>query len=254
MAKDETKLLELLGGKKSPTAEEFKSLISAIETHQVLAKVFLLEGTPFVFESSPMKYVIFREQVAERFGVGSQDVCIVGSAKLGFSVSPIKFGVPFKDTSDVDVVVISEPLFHHGSRELFQALNQLPPTVHAIRQSFESKGDKKDAPIVKLEDWKDVKEALRNYVYNNFNPGLLPDAHPLRQEIFSKISSTAGLFLALEPKVFVSRIRCRIFRTWKSAEDYYANSLRQLKFALGGNLDEVDTLDDQDQTAKDNAS
>lgn len=82
MAKDTEKLLELVGGNKNPSAEEFKELVCAIDSHQVLAKVFLLEGVPFVFEQSPMKYVIFREQVAERFGVGSQDVCIVGSAKL----------------------------------------------------------------------------------------------------------------------------------------------------------------------------
>jgi hypothetical protein len=77
------KLLTLLAGQKTPTAEEFKQLILALDNHRVLAKVFLLEGTPFVFENRPMKYVIFREQVADRFDIGSQDVCIVGSAKLG---------------------------------------------------------------------------------------------------------------------------------------------------------------------------
>jgi hypothetical protein len=61
---------------------------------------------------------------------------------------------------------------------------------------------------------------------------LLPGDNALRQEIFDKITSTAGLFLALEPQVFVSKIRCRIFRSWKAAENYYANSLRQLKGAL----------------------
>lgn len=106
------KLLELLAGGKTPSPAEFKSLVSAVDSQNVLAKVFLLEGTPFVFESSPMKYVIFREQVADRFGVGSQDICIVGSAKLGFSPSPVKYGKPFKEESDVDVVVISEELFH----------------------------------------------------------------------------------------------------------------------------------------------
>ena len=60
------KLLALLTGQKTPTSEEFKQLILALDNHRVLAKVFLLEGTPFVFENRPMKYVIFREQVADR--------------------------------------------------------------------------------------------------------------------------------------------------------------------------------------------
>jgi hypothetical protein len=223
-------LLELLGGKKTPSSDQFKQLCIKIDSHQVLAKVFLLEGVPYVFEASPMKYVIFREQVAERFNVGSQDVCIVGSAKLGYSPSAHKFGVPFSETSDVDVVIISEPLFYKGSRELFNVLNQIGPPVFLIRQYlYNNSAHRKDAPVIDLQDWRKVKEAIRNFVYENFNPGLLPDEHYLRKEIFEKIGTTAGLFLALEPRVFVSKIRCRIFRNWKAAEDYYANSLREAR-------------------------
>lgn len=68
--------------------------------------------------------------------------------------------------------------------------------------------------------------------------------------MFDKISSTAGLFLALEPQVFVSRIRCRIFRNWKAAEEYYANSLRELKnyFSNVPALDiEFDDAEDEDE-------
>ncbi|TVR84792.1 MAG: hypothetical protein EA405_00795 [Rhodospirillales bacterium] len=249
LAKDENeRLLTLLTGAKTPSAEEFKELVVALDNHRILAKVFLLEGTPFVFEKSPMKYVIFREQVADQFGIGSQDVCIVGSAKLGFSPSPHKYGTPFKETSDVDVVVISEPLFHRGSRELFAVLNRLDPPVHALRPFLEKLGGKAKAsspPVVQLNDWKNVKEAIRNFVFQNFNPGLLPGDHPLRQEIFENIGSTAGLFLALEPQVFVSKIRGRVFRTWKAAEDYYANTLREAKRAFLG-----ETIDPEPEDAE----
>ncbi len=240
--KNTEKLLELLAGGKAPTPDEFKSLVLAVDSHNVLAKVFLLEGSPYVFASSPMKYVIFREQVAERFSVGSQDVCIVGSAKLGFSPSPVKFGRPFKEESDVDVVVISEQIFHHGSFELFRSLNYVNPPVHIARSA---KAEKGKSPIVQVEarDWIKMKEALRNYTFNNFNPSLLPGDNALRQDIFDKITSTAGLFLALEPQVFVSKIRCRLFRSWKAAESYYANSLRQLKSALGDGAEATDHED-----------
>jgi hypothetical protein len=246
------KLLELLGGTKPPTAQEFKELIVNLDTHQVLAKVFLLEGTPFVFEKSPMKYIIFKEQVADRFGIGSQDVCIVGSAKLGFSPSPHKYGTSFSETSDVDVVIISDPLFDRGSRELFSVLNHLGPPVHQLRPFLppSTPPNDREAPIVDLADWKNVKEAIRNFVYQNFNPGLLPPEHPLRRNIFENISSTAGLFLALEPKVFVSKIRGRIFRTWKAAEEYYANTLREAKRSLQGDRDVDSDGDDDDSAAE----
>jgi len=101
-------------------------------------------------------------------------------------------------------------------------------------------------PIVGLEDWCDVKEAIRNYVFQNFNPGLLSPEHPLRRQAFENITSTAGLFLALEPKVFVTKIRCRIFRTWKAAEDHYADTLREAKRALQGAADiEIDADDEK---------
>ncbi len=239
---DHQTLLKVLGGKDTPTAAQFKQLVTTLDSHEVLAKVFLLEGVPFVFKDSPMKYVIFREQVAERFGVGSQDVCIVGSAKLGYSPSPHKYGTLFSETSDVDVVGISEPLFFRGSRELFAVMDKLDPPLFLFR------GQGKAPPTVPPESWRRVKEAVRNFTYQNLNPGLLPGDHPLRLEIFTKISSTAGLFLALEPQVFVSTIRCRIFRHWKAAEDYYANSLRQAKVSFL-KLGESDADIDDDDSA-----
>lgn len=238
------KLLALLAGQKTPSADEFRQLILALDNHRVLAKVFLLEGTPFVFENRPMKYVIFREQVADRFEIGSQDVCIVGSAKLGYSPSAHQFGRPFAETSDVDVVIISEPLFYRGSRQLFETLNQLEPAGYAVR-SARDKG--KAPPAVDLNDWLKVKDSIRNFVYQNFNPGLLPQDHFLRREIFDNMASTSGLFLALEPQVFVSKIRCRVFRNWKAAEDYYSNNLREAKNSLiGEKLPEPEVEDSEE--------
>lgn len=81
-------------------------------------------------------------------------------------------------------------------------------------------------------------------MYQNFNPGLLPQDHPLRREIFENMASTSGLFLALEPQVFVSKIRCRVFRNWKAAEDYYSNTLREAKNALAGEKQAEAEIDD----------
>lgn len=241
----ETQLLSAMKAGGIPKVDDFRHLIERLAHHHILARVFLLDGTPHVFINSPMKYIIFKEQVASKFGIGSQDVCIVGSARLGFSPAPRKFGTAFSKTSDVDVVLISEPLFLEGSQALFQELNSVgPPPV------FTSNSQNMNPVEIKGKDWKSTKESIRNFVFNNFNPGLLSSSHPLRVRIFSGISGTTGLFLALEPQVFVSKIRCRIFRTWKAAEDYYANSLRQAQALLRGNTGETiegDDGDDDDQ-------
>jgi hypothetical protein len=48
----------------------------------------------------------------------------------------------------------------------------------------------------------------------------------------------------VEPQVFVSKIRCRFFRTWKAAEEYYANSLRQLARYLGMPIEDHEIVED----------
>lgn len=235
---DNSELLKLLVTDAIPTSEQFKELIYQIDTLDILVKIFILEGTPCVFKNSPMKYMVFKEQVADRFNIGSQDVRIVGSAKLGFSPSPSqKFGNSFSETSDVDVVLVSEHLFHQGSREVFKDLMNRGPNKNELSgKSFD------DECNVCVRDFSCMKEAIRNYYFQNFNPGLLSEGSELKQEIFSKISSTSGLFLALEPKVFVSKIRCRVFRNWRATEDYYTNSLRSLRqfFEKGNPEDDID--------------
>lgn len=234
---EQSKLLSLLVGSATLEPDQLKSLLQAMDNFDVLAKVFLLEGLPFVFSKSPMKYLIFREQVADRFSIGYQDVCIVGSAKLGFSPSAHKFGVPFSETSDVDVVIISSTLFDRGTHALFGHLNSIGPPL-----DFQNRSE----PVaVSPRDWRTFRESVRNYVYENFNPGLLPFDHSLRNEVFDKISSTSALFLALEPQVFVSKIRCRVFRNWRAAESYYTNSLKQLKITLAGAHSADDSGDEE---------
>lgn len=247
---EKKKLLEILVNSTTLSPDDLKSLILAMDNFDVVAKVFLLEGVPAVFAKSPMKYLIFREQVADHFEIGYQDVCIVGSAKLGFSPSPHKFGKAFAETSDVDVVVISSELFDQGTHELFRYLHKVGPTLEY---------DNAKPVSVAARDWRLHKEAVRNFVYENFNPAHLPDDHPLRNQIFSNISSTSALFLALEPQVFVSKIRCRIFKHWRSAEQYYVNTLRQLKRQLAtGKLSDVpaelDLDDEEGAVALDNIS
>ncbi|MBX9641980.1 MAG: hypothetical protein K2X97_20340, partial [Mycobacteriaceae bacterium] len=99
-APNKSELLDHLVSASTPDPDKFKELVLQLETYEILVKVFVLEGMPFVFSDSPMRYIIFKEQVAERFNIGSQDVRIVGSARLGFSPSPHgnKYGKPFSET------------------------------------------------------------------------------------------------------------------------------------------------------------
>jgi hypothetical protein len=127
-------------------------------------------------------------------------------------------------------------LFDRGTHALFEYVNRIGPALDFSQSK----------PVeVAARDWRTHKEAVRNYVYENFNPGLLPADHSLRKQVFSNIASTSALFLALEPQVFVSKIRCRVFRNWRAAEQYYTNTLRQLKISF---TTERSTFADEDES------
>ena len=74
-----------------------------------LVRRYITFGDCYVLDDD--RYFALREDVADHFGVHPNEVFIVGSGKLGFSIAPKKRYRPFGDTSDIDVAVISPALF-----------------------------------------------------------------------------------------------------------------------------------------------
>jgi hypothetical protein len=52
-----------------------------------------------------------REWLAARLGVHAKNITLVGSARLGESLSPRRLGQPFGGQSDLDLVVVSDTFF-----------------------------------------------------------------------------------------------------------------------------------------------
>lgn len=85
----------------------------------------------------PAKYVPKLAFIMDKhFNVGNKDFLIVGSAKLGFSLSPrkkLKVFTPFHDDlrvqSDIDIAIISSELFD----DLWEGLKELKYRTHINR-------------------------------------------------------------------------------------------------------------------------
>ena len=74
--------------------------------------LWLSEGIPYVFRDVPIAYEIVREWLAHHFEVHPKDIVLVGSARLGYSLaSNPHFGKQFDEASDIDLAVVSRPLF-----------------------------------------------------------------------------------------------------------------------------------------------
>lgn len=88
-----------------------------MEYLQVVQK-HVLSGPCYVLNEDAhyeLKYAI-----AAEFGINPNDIFIVGSAKLGFSIASNKRYRPFGDQSDIDVAIVSNTLFDSVWQKVFE--------------------------------------------------------------------------------------------------------------------------------------
>lgn len=102
------------------TVQEFKNklrdrTISDLE----IVQGYITHGPAFVFQGDEEKYFKLKKTIAQRFELNPQNVIMIGSAKLGFSISPLKLWEPFNDESDIDMVIISPEVFDKFWKELY---------------------------------------------------------------------------------------------------------------------------------------
>lgn len=121
----------------------------------VFVEEHLFSGVPFVFSETPSYYADVRSEVANLLDVSSDELLLIGSAKLGFSLNPDHLLRPFGPKSDLDFVVIAGEKFDAAALELV-----------ARASEFTLVGD-------------DEKRRLKKSKENVFNGFLRPDQLPL---------------------------------------------------------------------------
>lgn len=89
-------------------------------TRIALAQLWLSEGIPYAFAGCPAVYEAMRSWLADRLKVHAKQISMVGSGRLGTSLSPKKIDKPFNETSDLDLFVVSEELFKLVKEDFFR--------------------------------------------------------------------------------------------------------------------------------------
>lgn len=77
-------------------------------------------------ELSRQDYFDLRSKVAKKFGLHPNEVLVVGSAKLGFSIAPDQEYNLFSDESDIDVALVSSTLFDKYWKQAFNFKYNVP--------------------------------------------------------------------------------------------------------------------------------
>lgn len=88
--------------------ENFKCDFNVLSPIEIVRKRIIFGNCVILDDNS---YLSLRNKIADRFDLHPNEIIVVGSTKLGFSIAPHKRYKSFGDTSDIDVAVVSSDLF-----------------------------------------------------------------------------------------------------------------------------------------------
>lgn len=187
-------------------------------------RLWMTEGIPFCFIGHPMVYENVRQYVADFLGIDPGNVSMVGSGRIGFSLSPRKFLRPFTPSaSDLDLFVVSDRLFATLCAEYDVGFHiwksgTAKPSAGQLRFLSDNEADV-------------ARGKLRGFIDSNKVPVLRPQYIPrltLRCDVMLKRIlkqlGTLDFVPAFRPKASL-----RVYRTWDAA---IAQNVRSIELAI----------------------
>ena len=189
-----------------PSKQEFEEQLRTRPVDRIIEE-HLFSGVPFYSKNEPDVHTKLLSAVSKGLKVPQRDICVVGSARVGFSLSPDKFGELFNEYSDIDVLVVSTPIFDDSWLDMLS----LQRKKKAVLMS---------STIRRLRDHRE-----KHFVYNGW---IYPDSVFEILDIGNRWLRTFG-GLSRIPELSSRRITARLYRTWDHAKIYHRWSLGQVK-------------------------
>ena len=189
------------------TVDEFKGKLrnQAISDIEVV-QGYITHGPAFVFKDNDEKYFQLKNTIAQNFELNPQEVIMIGSAKLGFSISPRKLWESFHDESDIDMVIISATIFDKFWKDLYD---------FNFNINLTDRTEKED------------KQYYRFLEYF-FRGWLRPDVFPF---LYSGRKEWEGFFKSISYGEFGEqhKISGAVFRDWEFYEAYHTSNIREIR-------------------------
>ena len=187
------------------TKEEFEALLRTPRFDSILDD-HLFTGLPFSFSGHPKVHRAMLRELSRGLQVPRQDICVVGSARIGFSISPYKFGLPFNQYSDLDIVVVSPLLFDSSWVDMLT--NRHIPWSRLTQPTRNHL----------------IEHRERHHIYNGWiNPHFVAEALCIGERWVTTFDGLSRIpFLSSRP------IGGRLYRTWAHARAYHRWSLTKV--------------------------
>ncbi len=175
---------------------------------KTLVRKFLTSGDCYVVDKDT--YLDLKTTIADHFSIHPNEVIIVGSAKLGFSIAE-NLGKSkhryrqFSDTSDIDVAIVSQGLFDQIWEKLYDYIEE-------------------------KNYWQKQQEFTTYHFTGWMRPDMLPNSprfnftQTMWWDFFNNLTSSQ--------KYGNYKIRGGLYRNWHFLEKYQVKCVRQCKLEI----------------------
>jgi hypothetical protein len=164
---------------------------------------YILSNQPVCFRENEELVWEIKDLLSNQFNIHKKDIEIVGSGKLGISLSDERFGKEFNKKSDIDIALVSSELFNLAWNELLTL----------------------DFSYYKLSERKrqDLNDSYQTIHRGFISPERLPRSKFKEHwwKVFNELSN--------KQKYEHRKIRGRLFRNWSFVEKYYSIQIRKIK-------------------------
>ncbi|MEQ9261584.1 MAG: hypothetical protein RLP14_00340 [Owenweeksia sp.] len=207
--------------KAYPTADEWKKLVNQFAPEAIAHKL-LLASVPFVFKEEPLKFALFKRNIADAFGVAPTDVFIVGSALAGRSLKGSSINKEYSSASDIDTLIISEHLFSKYVMHSFDWVKRIT-TPEDYDEIYKP-------PKLNEQDITNIGRLSMNASKGIWRPDSLPPGAAARDDFFKKFGDVSLKVLGLQlSEDTVSKVNGRVARSFDDAVEDLSHSIYKLK-------------------------
>ena len=199
-----------------PDIESFKAILLS-EPLEAVVKKFIFEGEPYVFRRQPSALDLLHRHLCGTLKLSKENVLVVGSGKIGFSLNPDTFPRLFSEKSDIDVVVIDKRLFDTVWMTILR--------WHYPRKGYNLGGLEGVWARERRYDvyWGWFKPDRIRYEGLSF-PGILKPLRDISTSWFNAFRS-----LSQHDEFSTRNINGRLYRSWDHALRYHVEGLRRIR-------------------------
>jgi hypothetical protein len=197
-----------------PTPEEFRELLLAQSLEQTVQEQFF-EGEVYAFRNERRALEVLYDHFRRELELEPEQLRIVGSGKIGFSVSPADFPRRFSSASDIDIAIANQALYD-------QVWYGILAGQYPRRRRLLDPERRSTASLY----WGWIAPDRIRFDVVTMPPALTP-VHRFSARWFNAFRSLSRY------RLFSRReVSGRLYRTWEHARLYHADGLRQLAEVL----------------------